>query len=388
MPAPAAEDVRPRRLGDTDSMPTLNIVEVGPRDGLQNEAAVLDPATRIELIGKLAAAGADRIEAVSFVSPSRVPQMAQAEEVMAGVPRRAGLRYAGLVLNDRGLDRALAAGVDEVNVVVVASETFSQRNQGASVAQMLDVAGRVVRRAREAGRFATVTVATAFGCPFEGEMPADRVTGLVARIADSGPDEIALADTIGAGVPAQVRALTDGSRRQAPGIPLRFHFHNTRNTGYANALAALDAGVTTLDAAVGGYGGCPFAPNATGNIGTEDLVYAARRSGFDVRQTEAAAGEIALWLQDRLGKPVQTMLPRAGTFPPAERQLQRRHVGGGDGNSGRPCDGAARPPPGRRARRSRHLRRAPSPLAPGQWFTFDIGQILIYLPVAAHDAAL
>ncbi len=298
-------------------MPTLTIVEVGPRDGLQNEAAVLDVATRIEFIGKLVAAGAKRIEAVSFVSPSRVPQMAQAEEVMAGVPRRPGLSYAGLVLNDRGLDRALAAGVDEVNVVVVASETFSQRNQGASVAGMLDVADRVVRRAHAAGRFATVTVATAFGCPFEGEIPAGRVTELVARIADSGPDEIALADTIGVGVPAQVRELIEGARRQAPSVPLRFHFHNTRNTGYANALAALDAGVTTLDAAVGGYGGCPFAPNATGNIGTEDLIYAARRSGFEIGQTETAAGEIALWLQDRLGKSIQTMLPRAGSFPPA-----------------------------------------------------------------------
>lgn len=304
-------------LGYHSGMPTLSVVEVVPRDGLQNETAVLDPQTRIELITKLVDAGARRIEAVSFVNPTRVPQMADAEAVMAGVPRRDGVRYAGLVLNERGLERALAARVHEVNVVLVASETLSQRNQGTGVASMLELTGRVVQQAREAGVFSTVTIAAAFGCPFEGEMPLGRVSELLGYIAAQGPDEIALADTIGVGVPAQVRALVETACRYAPGIPLRFHFHNTRNTGYANALAALDFGVTTLDAATGGYGGCPFAPNATGNIGTEDLLYAARRSGYEVTQSLDRLGEIGRWLQDRLQKPIQTLLPRAGDFPPA-----------------------------------------------------------------------
>lgn len=297
-------------------MPTLEIVEVVPRDGLQNEATTLDVPTRVELIQRLVAAGAQRIEAVSFVHPKRVPQMAFAEDVMAGAPRHAGLSYAGLVLNDRGLERALTAGMDEVNVVVVASETFSQRNQGSDVAGMLEVAGRVVATSRDAGLRSTVTVAAAFGCPFEGDTPVARVAELLARIADLGPDEICLADTIGVGVPAEVRALVAAAGERAPGVPLRFHFHNTRNTGYANALAALDLGVTRLDAAAGGFGGCPFAPAATGNIGTEDLLYAARRSGYGTTQDLVAVGEVGRWLEERLDSPIQTLLPKAGDFPP------------------------------------------------------------------------
>lgn len=304
------------QVGYAPSMSLLEIVEVVPRDGLQNEATVLDVPTRVELVRRLVDAGAQRIEAVSFVHPKRVPQMAFAEEVMAAVPRRAGLSYAGLVLNDRGLERALLAGVDEVNVAVVASETFSQRNQGSDIAGMLEVAGRVVADSRAAGVRSTVTVAASFGCPFEGDTPVARVADLLGRIAALEPDEICLADTIGVGVPADVRALVAAAGERATGIPLRFHFHNTRNTGYANALAALDLGVTRLDAAAGGFGGCPFAPNATGNIGTEDLLYAARRSGFEIGQDLVAVGAVGRWLEEQLSSPVQTLLPKAGDFPP------------------------------------------------------------------------
>lgn len=296
-------------------MPDVEVIEVGPRDGLQNEAAILSADDKVRLIERSVAAGLRRIEAVSFVNPRRVPQMADAEAVMARVPRGGGVAYAGLVLNRRGLDRALAAGVDEINVVVVATDEFSRRNQGCTVEEGLRTWAEVADEARAAGVRRTVTLAAAFGCPFEGEVPADRVLGLVRRAAESGPDEIALADTIGVGVPAQVRTLLTGAAEIAPGVPLRCHFHNTRNTGYANALTALDHGVSALDASTGGFGGCPFAPAATGNIATEDLVYALDRSGVATGVRADTVTGTASWLSERLGSPVQALLGRAGPFP-------------------------------------------------------------------------
>ena len=296
-------------------MADVEVIEVGPRDGLQNEAAILPTADKVRLIERSIAAGLRRIEAVSFVNPKRVPQMADAEDVMARVPRPDGVRYAGLVLNPRGLDRALAAEVDEVNVVVVATDEFSRRNQGCTVEEGLDNWARIAAEARTAGLFRSVTIAASFGCPFEGEVPAERVLGLVRRIVESEPDEIALADTIGVGVPAQVRTLLAGIAEIAPELPLRCHFHNTRNTGYANALTALDHGVRALDASTGGFGGCPFAPAATGNIATEDLVYALDRSGVSTGVQLAPVAETAAWLSERLDSPVQALLGRAGPFP-------------------------------------------------------------------------
>ncbi|WP_436775860.1 hydroxymethylglutaryl-CoA lyase [Yinghuangia sp. YIM S09857] len=296
----------------------MEIIEVGPRDGLQNEPVVLPTADKVELITRAVAAGARRIEAVSFVNPRLVPQMADAAEVMADVPRGTGVSYSGLVLNARGLDRALECGVDEVNVVVVATETFSRRNQNRGVDEMLAAWAQIARDAQAAGVRAGVTIAAAFGCPFEGEVPAARVLDIARRVAESSPDEIALADTIGVGTPDQVRALLDGLTTAAPGVHRRCHFHNTRNTGYANALTAVEAGVDTLDASIGGIGGCPFAPAATGNIATEDLVYALDRmrvpTGLDL-QAVIAAGE---WLSGRLDKPVPAQLGRAGVFPPPQ----------------------------------------------------------------------
>lgn len=294
------------------------IVEVAPRDGLQNERVALSPSARAELIAELVAAGARRIEAVAFVHPDRVPQMAGAEEVMSAVPRTPGVSYAGLVLNRRGLERAVACGVDEVNVVVPCTDAMSLRNQGRDVGAMLAEMRAIVGEARAAGKYVTVTAAVAFGCPFSGEVSPDHVRRVVGEAADAGADEIALADTIGVGVPAQVKTLLDMTAELAPGIATRVHFHNTRNTGYANAAAAIDKGVGALDASVGGFGGCPFAPAATGNVATEDLDYLMRRSGLSTGLQPAALTAAAERLGQRLGRQPDALLGRAGDFPPSE----------------------------------------------------------------------
>ncbi|MFF0493685.1 hydroxymethylglutaryl-CoA lyase [Nocardia sp. NPDC004068] len=291
------------------------VVEVAPRDGVQNEPRLVPTAAKVELIRRCVAAGARRVEAVSFVSAKAVPQLADAEAVLAEVPRGPGIAYAGLVLNERGLDRAVAAGVDEINVVVVSTDTFSRRNQNCSTAEGIDRWTALARRAGEAGLWRTVTIAAAFGCPFEGEVPEDRVLELVRRVAAAGPEEIALADTIGVGTPDRVRRLVAGVAAIAPNALVRCHFHNTRNTGYANALAAVEAGAHVLDAGVGGTGGCPFAPAATGNIATEDLVYALDRMGLDTGLDLDRLIETGRWLGEVLGTPVPALLGRAGKFP-------------------------------------------------------------------------
>ncbi|WP_327146182.1 hydroxymethylglutaryl-CoA lyase [Nocardia sp. NBC_01327] len=293
----------------------ITLVEVAPRDGLQNESQPIPTADKIELIQRAVDAGLRRIEAVSFVNPARVPQLADAEAVMAGVPRVGDISYAGLVFNDRGLDRALAAGVDEINVVVVATDTFSRRNQGCTTAEGVRRWQRLADRAAASGLWRTVTLAAAFGCPFEGEVAESTVLDLIAQVADANPDEIALADTIGVGTPDRVRRLVGGLRSIAPNALPRCHFHNTRNTGYANALAALEAGTRVLDASIGGIGGCPFAPAATGNIATEDLLYALDRMGIDTGVRLDLSIETATWLGGVLGAPVPALLGRAGIFP-------------------------------------------------------------------------
>ena len=295
----------------------VEIVEVGPRDGLQNEDTLVDTPTKVALIERMLDSGVRRIEATSFVHPKRVPQMADAERVMAAVPRDRGASYIGLVLNDRGLDRALDAHVDEANVVVVVSETFSRRNQGVTVQEMLAAWERIAGRARDAGLRTSVTLSAAFGCPFEGEVDPARVADIAVRVADAGPDEIALADTIGVAVPPQVTDLMARVADRIGPVPLRCHFHNTRNTGFANVVAALDAGVAALDASVGGIGGCPFAPDATGNIATEDLIYLLDRMGVDHGVSLAATSRVAAWVGDQLGMTVPGLLSRAGPFPDA-----------------------------------------------------------------------
>lgn len=307
-------------------MTDVEIVEVGPRDGLQNEARVLPTEAKVELVRRALAAGVRRVEAVSFVHPRLVPQMADAEAVMAAVTapgflpdgvRRSDVRFIGLVLNERGLDRALAAGVDEVNVVIAASDTFSRRNQNMSVAAMLDAADAIAARAGEAGLGLSLVVSTAFGCPFEGEVSPEAVLAVADRALRAGYTEVAIADTIGVGVPAQVRALVAGVRALPGGSAarLRAHFHNTRNTGYANALAAVESGVEVLDASIGGIGGCPFAPNATGNIATEDLQYLLERSGYGTGLALDALAATGTWISGELGKEAPALLGRAGGFP-------------------------------------------------------------------------
>ena len=296
----------------------VTIVEVSPRDGLQNEPVVLPTEAKVELIIQLVEAGARRVEAVSFAHPKLVPAMADAEAVMARIPRRDGVSYAGLVLNRRGLDRALDTGVDEVNVVVGVTDTFSQQNQNMPTAEAMRQAVEVIAGAKDAGLFTTLTLSVAFGCPFEGEVPAERVVALARQGAQAGVDELCLGDTIGVGVPAQVRALTAGVREAVGDTPpLRYHLHNTRNTGFANAFAAVLDGVRVLDSSAGGIGGCPFAPKATGNIATDDLVYLLERmglgTGFDLERLLPTAA----YLSDQLGHEVPALLPRAGTFPPA-----------------------------------------------------------------------
>jgi hydroxymethylglutaryl-CoA lyase len=297
-------------------MQSVQIVEVAPRDGLQNEAVTLATAEKAELVGLLAGSGVRRIEVTSFVNPARVPQLADAEELCGLLPR-GEVSWIGLVLNERGLDRAIRAGLDEVNVVVVATDTFSQRNQGVSTDDAIAAWTRIADRARAAGLRTTVTVAASFGCPFEGEVAPERVADVLARCVQAQPDEVALADTIGVGVPAGVRALADVAADVASGIPLRWHFHNTRNTGYANAITAVERGAAALDASAGGIGGCPFAPAATGNIATEDLLYLLDRSAVQTGVSATALGPATDLLASTLGKPVPGLFAKAGPFPPA-----------------------------------------------------------------------
>jgi hydroxymethylglutaryl-CoA lyase len=294
----------------------VDILEVSPRDGLQNESAILSTAEKIELVNRAVRAGARRIEVTSFVNPLRVPQMADAEAVMTGLLRYEGVRYAGLVLNERGLDRALSVGLDEVNVVVVATDTFGMKNQGTTTAQGIDVASAVVKRARDAGLSTTLTVGAAFGCPFEGEVSLERFRKVIRSVVEVGADEVALADTIGVAVPKDIKERCLLTRDLLGKVPLRLHLHDTRHTGVANAAAAVEVGVTTLDASIGGTGGCPFAPNATGNVATEDLAYLFARSGVSTGLDMTELVGAAAWLEEKLGKKLPGSMLRAGSFPP------------------------------------------------------------------------
>ena len=293
----------------------IEIVEVGPRDGLQNEKTLFEIDQKLEMIRRLEAAGARRMEVVSFVNPKRVPQMAGAEEIMAALPHQDGRSRIGLVLNMRGWERCVAAACDEANVVVCASDGFGIRNQGASVDEQVQAMADIVAARRKEEPPVTVTISVAFGCPFEGEVPEERVTEIVKTAADLRVAEIALADTIGVADPWMVRRRVELAKKAAGRIPLRLHFHDTRNTGLANAFAGVEAGVDVLDASVGGLGGCPFAPNATGNIGTEDLVYMLERAGYETGYDLDQLIEIGVWASDLLGKRVASSVAKAGGFP-------------------------------------------------------------------------
>ena len=293
----------------------IQIVEVAPRDGLQADAADLSTAQKVELVERLIAAGHTRIEAASFVSARAVPKMADADAVMAAVPRDGAVSYSALVLNQRGVERAIDAGADEVCGVVVATETFSQANQRATIAESLQRWRDISETARAAEVRTAVTVSAVCGCPYEGRVDPQRVLDIVEELADTQPDELALADTIGVGVPSGVADLFAGAGERAPGVALRGHFHNTRNTALANIAASIDAGVRVFDSSLGGVGGCPFAPAATGNVATEDVVYMVHEMGYDTGLDLDALIDATGWLEAALGHGVPSQVARAGGFP-------------------------------------------------------------------------
>jgi hydroxymethylglutaryl-CoA lyase len=308
-------------LIDRDPMSTrhsIEFVEVGPRDGLQNEKTLITTKDKLALVEKTIAAGARRIEVTSFVNPKRVPQMADAEEVCLGLPNRADVTFIGLVMNERGADRALATGrIDQLGAVCVATDSFAMANQGQKSAESVRVANAIIAQAHAAGRSGQVTIAAAFGCPFEGEVSEDHVVDLAAALAEAHPEEVALADTIGAGNPAHVMRLVSRVAAAIAPIPVRVHFHNTRGTGLANVWAAIDAGARIVDAALGGLGGCPFAPGAAGNVASEDVVYMLERAGISTGMDLQKLIAASHWLSSVMHKDLPGMVSKAGTFPKA-----------------------------------------------------------------------
>jgi len=294
----------------------VEIVEVGPRDGLQNEAAIVSTADKLALIRRAIDYGARRIEVTSFVNPKKVPQLADAEELVAMLPDRDDVTWIGLVLNRRGAERALATGrIDELGAVCMTSDSFGIRNQGQSSDESLAAAMEIVALAKAAGRSGQITIATAFGCPFEGKVAIDRVVEMAKRAAEASPREIALADTIGVGVPAQVSEMVGRVREAVGDLPVRVHFHNTRGTGIANVWAAVNEGAATVDASLGGLGGCPFAPGAAGNVATEDVIYMLEQSGIRTGVMLAQVVEAAGWLAGVMGRPLPAMVSKAPAFP-------------------------------------------------------------------------
>lgn len=295
----------------------VEIVEVGARDGLQNEPSPVSTANKLKLISRLVEAGAKRLEVVSFVHPALVPQMADAEAVVAALPPSQGITYVGLVVNQKGFERALKtrrikSSLGEIGCVVAASDSFGEKNQGQTRAESVAVAKKIIQQSQREGLPAQVTISASFGCPFEGPTPSDVVVDLVRELSEVEPKEIALADTIGAAVPLQVEALFSRAQAASPNMPLRAHFHNTRNTGVANAWAAFEVGVRTIDASVAGLGGCPFAPNASGNTATEDLAYLFAASGVETGLSLPRLIAITQWLEGELGRKLPAMVSHAG----------------------------------------------------------------------------
>ena len=293
----------------------IKLVEVGPRDGLQSEPEILSTDSKAQFIGRAVDAGVRRIEVASFVHPKLVPQMADAEDLVAMLPDLDGVTYIGLIMNQRGLDRALTTKINEIGMVVVASDTYNRKNQGVGTEESIAVWNSICAQAKSNNLRANVMISSAFGCPYEGEVSIDRVVEIAKQVVESEPAELGIADSIGVGVPGQVSDLLGRVSEVACDIPLRCHFHNTRNTGLANAQSAVDAGVTYLDASIGGIGGCPFAPAATGNIPTDDLLYMLDRSGVTTGVDLGKIIETSAWLAQELGRDVPALLPKAGVFP-------------------------------------------------------------------------
>jgi hydroxymethylglutaryl-CoA lyase len=297
------------------SSQSVTIVEVGPRDGLQSEPEVLPTETKALFIEKAIEAGVRRLEVASFVHPKRVPQMADAEALIERLPKRDDVSYIGLIMNERGLDRALETGIGEIGMVVVASDTYNRKNQGVGTDESVAAWRYIAKRAQDNGLRANVMISSAFGCPYEGEVKVERVVELAEKVMEAAPAELGIADSIGVAVPPQVTELLAAVKGVAGDLPLRCHFHNTRNTGLANAQAAVEMGVSYLDASIGGIGGCPFAPAATGNIPTDDLLYLLDRSGVETGISLERIIDVSRWLEQELGRSVPALLPKAGMFP-------------------------------------------------------------------------
>jgi hydroxymethylglutaryl-CoA lyase len=297
---------------------SIEFVEVGPRDGLQNEKMLVSTLDKLALITRAIDAGARRIEVTSFVNPKKVPQMADAEDVCEGLPDRSDVTYIGLVMNMRGAERAMATGrIHQLGAVVVSTDSFAMANQGQASAESVSVAAEIIKRANATGRTAQATIAASFGCPFEGEVAENRVIEIAKRLADALPTEIALADTIGVANPAHVSRLVEQVRDAISPLPVRVHFHNTRNTGLANVWAAVMAGATVVDASLGGLGGCPFAPGAAGNVPSEDVVYMLERAGIDTGMDLEKLIEASNWLSGVMGRKLPGMVAQSPPFPKA-----------------------------------------------------------------------
>jgi hydroxymethylglutaryl-CoA lyase len=298
----------------------ITLVEVGPRDGLQSEPEILPTECKVEFISKAIDAGIRRLEVASFVHPKRVPQMADAEALIEQLPDHEDVSYVGLIMNERGLDRALETKIDEIGMVVLSTDTYNRKNQGVDIDESIRGWGVMAKRAQENGLRANVMISSAFGCPYEGEVKVERIVELAKRVIEADPAELGIADSIGVAVPSQVTELLGRVREVIGDLPLRCHFHNTRNTGLANAQAAVESGVTYLDASIGGIGGCPFAPAATGNIPTDDLLYMLDRSGVETGVSLEKIIEVSRWLEQQLGRGVPALLPKAGLFPAGDRE--------------------------------------------------------------------
>lgn len=311
-------------MAGSGSLKRIDFVEVSPRDGLQNEPRVLTVEQKVALIDRVRAAGVRRIEVASFVNPKLVPQMADAEAVVAALQDDPSVVYIGLVLNLRGAERALDTAVDQLGAVCVATDGFAARNQGQTSDESLQIAKEIVLTAARHGRSAQITIGAAFGCPFEGEVDVARVVAMAKTAAEAHPVEVALADTIGVAVPSQVTDLVGQVREAIAPIPVRVHFHNTRNTGIANVWAAIQEGASTIDGSIGGLGGCPFAPGAAGNVASEDVVYMLQRSGIESGISLDKMVEAARWMSILMKRPLPGMVSRAGGFPAAERHGEER----------------------------------------------------------------
>jgi hydroxymethylglutaryl-CoA lyase len=298
---------------------SITLVEVGPRDGLQSEPEILPTASKAEFIRKAIDAGIQRLEVASFVHPKRVPQMADAEALIERLPDLDDVSYIGLIMNERGLDRALETKINEIGMVVLSTDSYNRKNQGVDIDDSIRTWGEISKRAKQNGLRANVMISSAFGCPYEGEVKVERIVELAKRLIEADPAELGIADSIGVAVPSQVTELLGRVRDVIGDLPLRCHFHNTRNTGLANAQAAVESGVTYLDASIGGIGGCPFAPAATGNIPTDDLLYMLDRSGIETGVSLDKIIEISRWLEQELGRGVPSLLPKAGVFPMGDR---------------------------------------------------------------------